>query len=145
MERYKCRMDKIVRIALAEIIIFVCIDYILGLLSKTRVLQYYYMNIRCWLINMEDILLLIIIATLFCLLITNKYEVMTTEELFEKFTSNSFTEEELSSLHEKCKNIKGWDVQEEPYRHINPASKDNWLKDCPKKLREELDKLWQLD
>ena len=76
---------------------------------------------------------------------TNKYEVMTTEELFEKFTSNSFTEEELSSLHEKCKNIKGWDVQEEPYRHINPASKDNWLKDCPKKLREELDKLWQLD
>ena len=62
---------------------------------------------------------------------TNKYEVMTTEE--------------LSSLHEKCKNIKGWDVQEEPYRHINPASKDNWLKDCPKKLREELDKLWQLD
>jgi hypothetical protein len=69
----------------------------------------------------------------------------TTEELFEKFTSNSFTEEELSSLHEKCKNIKGWDVQEEPYRHINPASKDNWLKDCPKKLREELDKLWQLD
>ena len=28
---------------------------------------------------------------------TNKYEVMTTEELFEKFTSNSFTEEELSS------------------------------------------------
>ena len=56
---------------------------------------------------------------------TNKYEVMTTEELFEKFTSNSFTEE--------------------PYRLINPASKDNWLKDCPKKLREELDKLWQLD
>lgn len=51
MERYKYRMDKIVRIALAEIIIFVCIDYILGLLSKTRVLQYYYMNIRCWLIN----------------------------------------------------------------------------------------------
>ena len=76
---------------------------------------------------------------------TNKYEVMTTEELFEKFTSNSFTEEELSSLHEKWNNIKGWDVQEEPYRHINPASKDNWLKDCPKKLREELDKLWQLD
>jgi len=69
MERYKCRMDKIVRIALAEIIIFVCIDYILRLLSKTRVLQYYYMNIRCWLINMEDILLLIIIATLFYLLI----------------------------------------------------------------------------
>ena len=32
---------------------------------------------------------------------TNKYEVMTTEELFEKFASNSFTEEELSSLREK--------------------------------------------
>ena len=52
MERYKRRMDKIVRIALAEIIIFVCIDYILGLLSKTRVLQYYHIDIRCWLINM---------------------------------------------------------------------------------------------
>ena len=76
---------------------------------------------------------------------TNKYEVMTTEELFEKFASNSFTEEELSSLREKCKNIKGWDVQEEPDRRINPASKDIWLKDCPKKLREALDKLWKLD
>lgn len=42
-------------------------------------------------------------------------------------------------------NIKGWDVQEEPDRRINPASKDIWLKDCPKKLREELDKLWKLD
>ena len=126
-------MDKIVKIALVTIIvILLCVDYILGLLSKTRVLQYYYMNIRCWLINIENILLLIIIATLFCLLI-------------KRINSNSFTEEELSSLHEKCKNIKGWDVQEEPYRHINPASKDNWLKDCPKKLREELDKLWQLD
>lgn len=63
-------MNKIVRIALvAEIIIVVCVDYILGLLSKTRVLQYYYMNIRCWLINIENMLLLIIIATLFYLLI----------------------------------------------------------------------------
>ena len=64
MERYKYRMDKIVKIALVTIIvILLCVDYILGLLSKTRVLQYYYMNIRCWLINIEDILLLIIIAT----------------------------------------------------------------------------------
>ncbi len=63
-------MNKIVRIALvAEIIIVVCVDYILGLLSKTRVLQYYYMNIRCWLINIENMLLLIIITTLFYLLI----------------------------------------------------------------------------
>jgi len=63
-------MNKIVRIALvAEIIIVVCVDYILGLLSKTRVLQYYYMNIRCWLINIENMLLLIIIAMLFYLLI----------------------------------------------------------------------------
>ncbi len=63
-------MDKIVKIALVTIIvILLCVDYILGLLSKTRVLQYYYMNIRCWLINIEDILLLIIIATLFYLLI----------------------------------------------------------------------------
>ena len=133
MERYKYRMDKIVKIALVTIIvILLCVDYILGLLSKTRVLQYYYMNIRCWLINIENILFIdnysnAILSTYK----TNKYEVMTTEELFEKFTSNSFTEEELSSLHEKCKNIKGWDVQEEPYRHINPASKDNWLKRLP--------------
>lgn len=63
-------MNKIVRIALvAEIIIVACVDYILGLLSKTRVLQYYYMNIRCWLINIENMLLLIIITTLFYLLI----------------------------------------------------------------------------
>ena len=34
---------------------------------------------------------------------TNKYEVMTTEELFEKFASNSFTEEELSSLRKMQK------------------------------------------
>ncbi len=68
MERSK--MNKIVRIALiAESIIVVCIDYILGLLSKTRVLQYYYMNIRCWLINIENMLLLIIIVTLFYLFI----------------------------------------------------------------------------
>lgn len=63
-------MNKIVRIALvAETVIVVCIDYILRLLSKTRVLQYYHIDIRCWLINIEDILLLIIIATLFYLFI----------------------------------------------------------------------------
>ena len=44
-------MDKIVRIALAEIIIFVCIDYILGLLSKTPVSYTHLMctpNIQTW-------------------------------------------------------------------------------------------------
>ncbi len=70
MERYKYRMDKIFKIALAMIIVILLyVDYILGLLSKTRVLQYYYMNIRCWLINIENILLLSIIATLFYLFI----------------------------------------------------------------------------
>ncbi len=40
MERYKYRMDKIVKIALVTIIvILLCVDYILGLLSKTRVLR----------------------------------------------------------------------------------------------------------
>lgn len=63
-------MDKIFKIALAMIIVILLyVDYILGLLSKTRVLQYYYMNIRCWLINIENILLLSIIATLFYLFI----------------------------------------------------------------------------
>lgn len=70
MERYKYRMDKIFKIALAMIIVILLyVDYMLGLLSKTRVLQYYYMNIRCWLINIENILLLSIIATLFYLFI----------------------------------------------------------------------------
>ena len=70
MESYKYSMDKIFKIALAMIIVILLyVDYILGLLSKTRVLQYYYMNIRCWLINIENILLLSIIATLFYLFI----------------------------------------------------------------------------
>ena len=57
---------------------------------------------------------------------TNKYEVMTTEELFEKFTSNSFTEEELSSLHEKCKNINN--------RVQKRRQQLEWLKEYKKSL-----------
>lgn len=63
-------MNKIIRIVLVvEIAIFICVDYILGLLSKTRILQYYYINIRHWLIDIERLLLLLIIVTLFYLFI----------------------------------------------------------------------------
>ena len=63
-------MNKIIRIVLIiEIAIFICVDYILGLLSKTRILQYYYINIRHWLIDIERLLLLLIIVTLFYLFI----------------------------------------------------------------------------
>lgn len=63
-------MNKIIRIVLVvEIAIFICVDYILGLLSKTRILQYYYINIRHWLIDVERLLLLLIIVTLFYLFI----------------------------------------------------------------------------
>ena len=57
---------------------------------------------------------------------TNKYEVMTTEELFEKFASNSFTEEELSSLREKCKNINN--------RVQKRRQQLEWLKEYKKSL-----------
>lgn len=63
-------MNKIIGIVLViEIVISICIDYILGLLSKTRISQYYYANIRQWLIDIEHLLLLLIIVTLFYILV----------------------------------------------------------------------------
>ena len=47
----KLHMNRIKLVLVALISIYILSDHILGELSKTRMSQYYYMEIRCWLID----------------------------------------------------------------------------------------------